>query len=76
MEISRCGHDLSDYDISAPPVIANIKIEEFIIEAVIVTTKTGNTYVFDRKTGKSLLILIIKMQKNQIYQIIYCTTTT
>lgn len=47
-------HDLWDYDISAPPVIANIKIEEFIIEVVIVTTKTGNTYVFDRKTGKSL----------------------
>ena len=47
-------HDLWDFDIAAPPVLAEIKIEDFLLEVVIVTTKTGNTYIFERKTGKSL----------------------
>ena len=34
-------HDLWDFDLSAPPILADIKIENFIIPSVIVTTKTG-----------------------------------
>ncbi len=47
-------HDLWDFDLSAPPILADIKIKNFIIPSVIVTTKTGNTYVFERTTGKSV----------------------
>lgn len=47
-------HDLWDFDIAAPPVLAEIKIEDYLLEVVIITTKTGNTYIFERKTGRSL----------------------
>lgn len=47
-------HDLWDLDVSAPPVIADLNIKNFLIEVIIMTTKTGNTYIFERKTGKSL----------------------
>ena len=44
-------HDLWNLDVSAPPVLADIEIKGKIIETVIVTTKTGNTLFFERKTG-------------------------
>jgi len=44
-------HDLWNLDVSAPPILADLKIKEKIIETVIVTTKTGNTLLFERKTG-------------------------
>ena len=44
-------HDLWNLDISAPPVLADIKIKGKIIETIIVTTKTGNILFFERKTG-------------------------
>lgn len=47
-------HDLWDFDISAPPILANLRINGKIFEAVIVTTKIGNTFVFERNSGKSL----------------------
>ncbi len=47
-------HDLWDFDLSAPPIIADLKVKNYIIPVVIVTTKTGNTYVLERKSGKSL----------------------
>ena len=54
-------HDLWDLDISAPPILADVKINDYIIESVIVTTKSGNTYVFDRKTGKSFFDINYKI---------------
>ncbi len=53
-------HDLWDLDIAAPPVLANLKINNYKIEVVIVTTKSGNTYVFERKSGKSMFDIIYK----------------
>jgi quinoprotein glucose dehydrogenase len=47
-------HDLWDLDVSAPPIIADLNIKNLLIEVIIMTTKTGNTYIFERKTGKSL----------------------
>ena len=47
-------HDLWDFDLAAPPILADVKIKNFILEVVILTSKTGNTYVFERKTGKSV----------------------
>jgi len=46
-------HDLWDYDIASPPVLGTIRINNKLIEVVIVTTKIGNTFIFDRLTGKS-----------------------
>ncbi len=48
------AHDLWDYDIASPPLLATININSKFIDVVIVTTKIGNTLVFDRLSGKSL----------------------
>ena len=48
------SHDLWDYDLSSPPILTNLKYKNYNIEVVIIATKTGNTFVFDRKTGQSL----------------------
>ena len=53
-------HDIWDLDIAAPPVLANLKIDDYNLEVVIVTTKSGNTYVFERKSGKSMFDIIYK----------------
>ena len=46
-------HDLWDFDISSPPILTELKFDDKYLEVVLVTTKTGNTLVFDRKTGNS-----------------------
>ena len=47
------SHDLWDYDIAAPPLLTSIRINEKLLDVVIVTTKIGNTLIFDRFTGHS-----------------------
>ena len=47
------SHDLWDYDIASPPLLATIRINGNLLEVVIVTTKIGNTLIFDRLTGHS-----------------------
>ena len=42
---------IMDYDLSSPPILTNLKYKNYNIEVVIIATKTGNTFVFDRKTG-------------------------
>ena len=46
------AHDLWDYDIASPPLLTTIRINENLLDVVIVTTKIGNTLIFDRLTGK------------------------
>jgi len=46
-------HDLWDFDISSPPILTELEFDGKFFEAVIITTKTGNTFVFDRITGSS-----------------------
>ena len=48
------AHDLWDYDIASPPLLAKIKINDNLIDVVIITTKIGNTLIFDRYSGASL----------------------
>lgn len=48
------AHDLWDYDIASPPLLAKIKINNNLIDVVIITTKIGNTLIFDRYSGASL----------------------
>ena len=48
------AHDLWDYDIASPPLLTSIKINDKIIDVVIVMTKIGNTFVFERDSGESI----------------------
>ena len=46
-------HDLWDYDISAPPVIIDLKFDNYIYPAVVAISKIGNVYIFNRENGNS-----------------------
>ena len=48
------AHDLWDYDIASPPLLSSIKLNDEIIDVVIVMTKIGNTFVFTREEGTPL----------------------
>jgi quinoprotein glucose dehydrogenase len=45
-------HDIWDYDLPAPPVLADIKVDGKEIKAVVQVTKQAFAFVFDRITGK------------------------
>jgi quinoprotein glucose dehydrogenase len=45
-------HGLWDYDLPAPPVLADITVEGRRIKALAQVSKQGFTYVFDRVTGE------------------------
>ena len=51
MSFQEVLHDLWDYDIASPPLLATIRINQKLLDVVIVTTKIGNTLIFDRLTG-------------------------
>ena len=44
-------HGLWDYDLASPPILTTIRSGTDTSDVVIVTTKTGFTFVFDRVTG-------------------------
>ena len=48
------AHDLWDYDLASPPVLADLNFNNKILEVVVATTKTGNVLIFERKSGKPL----------------------
>ncbi len=48
------AHDLWDYDIASPPLLATINLNNKLVDVVIVTTKIGNTLIFNRINGQSL----------------------
>ena len=45
-------HDLWDYDVASPPVLATISRNGRSVDVVLQTTKTGQLFVLDRLTGK------------------------
>jgi len=45
-------HDIWDYDLPAPPILADIQVEGTPIKAVVQLTKQAFAFVFDRVTGK------------------------
>ena len=45
-------HDIWDYDLPAPPVLADITVKGQKIPAVVQVTKMGMAFVFNRVTGK------------------------
>jgi quinoprotein glucose dehydrogenase len=54
-------HDIWDRDVTAPPNLATITHEGKRVDAVAVTTKSGNTLLLDRVTGK--LIFPFRMRR-------------
>ncbi len=54
------NHDLWDYDISSPPLLHNLKINDKFYEVVIALTKTGNVILLERKTGEPIFDLRYK----------------
>ena len=47
-------HDLWDYDLPTPPVLANLKRDGRVIDCIVQPTKMGHLFVLDRLTGKPL----------------------
>jgi quinoprotein glucose dehydrogenase len=47
-------HDIWDMDIAAPPIVTDITVDGRKVKAVASVTKEGNTFVFDRVTGKPI----------------------
>ncbi len=45
-------HGLWDYDLPAPPILVEIRIDGNLVEAVAQITKQGFVFVFDRRTGE------------------------
>ena len=45
-------HDLWDYDVASPPLLATIVRDGRKVDVVLQTTKTGQLYVLDRDTGR------------------------
>ena len=45
-------HDLWDYDVASPPVLATIRHDGRQVNVVLQATKTGQLFVLDRLTGK------------------------
>jgi quinoprotein glucose dehydrogenase len=47
-------HDVWDRDLSSPPALVTVNKNNQSIDAVVVTTKTGFIYLFNRETGKPI----------------------
>jgi quinoprotein glucose dehydrogenase len=47
-------HDLWDFDVAFPPVLATVRVNETLVEALAAGSKTGHLFLLDRKTGKPL----------------------
>ena len=51
-------HDIWDYDVSSPPLLAEIKRGKQLVPAVVQNTKQGFVFVFDRTNGKPLFPIV------------------
>jgi quinoprotein glucose dehydrogenase len=53
-------HDVWDRDLPAPPVLVTINKNGSKKDAVAITTKTGNVFIFERETGKPVYDIVEK----------------
>ena len=51
-------HDIWDYDVSSPPLLAEIKRGKQLVPAVVQNTKQGFVFVFDRTNGTPLFPIV------------------
>jgi quinoprotein glucose dehydrogenase len=59
-DFQETAHDLWDFDIPAPPIIHDLSVDNKKYETVIVPTKSGNTIILERKTGKPIFDISYK----------------
>ena len=59
-DFQETARDLWDFDIPSPPIIHNLKIDNNIYEVVISVSKTGNTIILERNTGKPIFDITYK----------------
>ena len=60
-DFQETSHDIWNLDLSAPPMLTKIKINEEMIDVVVTPTKLSNTLILDRLTG--LPIFNFRLQK-------------
>ena len=48
------AHDIWDFDLAAPPILHELRIDNRIYEVVISLSKTGNTLILERSSGKPI----------------------
>jgi quinoprotein glucose dehydrogenase len=53
-------HDLWDYDLPTPPILADIKVNGRLRKAAIQVTKTNHLFAFERATGEPLFPIMEK----------------
>jgi quinoprotein glucose dehydrogenase len=51
-------HDLWDYDLASPPALIEVERDGVRIPAVVLATKMGYVFVFDRETGEPLFPIV------------------
>jgi quinoprotein glucose dehydrogenase len=53
-------HDVWDYDVSAPPLLADVKRAGTVTPVVVQNTKQGFVWILERETGKSVFGVVEK----------------
>lgn len=53
-------HDVWDYDIPAQPTLTMIDVADKTVAAVVIVTKTGMLFAFERETGKPIYEIVEK----------------
>jgi len=53
-------HDVWDYDIASQPVLTDVRLGKATVPALITVSKTGQTFMLDRRTGKPLAGVVEK----------------
>jgi len=59
-------HDIWNFDIASPPILSSINKDNNIIDVVIAPSKTGNTLILDRKTGRPLFNYRLKKAESSL----------
>ena len=54
------SHDLWNLDLASPPILTSIKKNNEVIDVVVAPTKSGNTIILDRLTGKPIYPFLLK----------------
>jgi len=62
------SHDLWNLDIASPPILSSIKKNDNIIDVVIAPTKSGNTIILDRLSGKPIFPFKLKRAETSLIQ--------
>jgi quinoprotein glucose dehydrogenase len=61
------SHDLWNLDLASPPILTSIKKDNELIDVVVTPTKSGNTLILDRVTGKPIFeFRLRKVETSQI----------